>query len=290
MFWAREEDAFDKDWKAQGLLWINPPFSELEKVVNKIEAEGVECLLVCPNWPKSRWWEKAQELCAKARFFPAGSRLFETDKGKEGPTRWGVWVLYIPGKNPQVAIQTVDPSGGNEARLRLDIRLLANNQEVVSQCTALVDTGAEICLVKKGLIPSDLFVAAQRPVRLVGANGKRLEGGDREVTLTLCIQGVRLGTTQKIELRIPTTFHEAEIMDDAILGYVWCAKRGVDISPRRHGVICLRKGQEIWVEGVRTRIVQDADTLVQAVCCTPPKFALDLDTSSGGVGVRRHIP
>ena len=48
---------------------------------------------------------------------------------------------------------------------------------VVPSCTALIDTGAEICVVKKGLIPSELLQPAKKPLRLVGANERRLEGG-----------------------------------------------------------------------------------------------------------------
>ena len=252
---------------------------------------------MCPNWPKSSWWEKAQDLCTKAHFFPAGIRLFENDERKEGPTRWGVWVLYIPGKDSEVVIQAIDPSVAVETKLRLEVRLLAASRQVASPCEALIDTGEKICVVREGLIPSDLFVPAQRPLRIIGANGRRLGGGKREVTLTLCIQGVRLGTTQKVELRIPTTLYEADIVDDIILGYVWCQKRGVDISPRRHGVICLKKGQEIWVEGIRTRVLQETETLVQAVRCIPPKYALDLffrnrerNQGVGGVGLHGHVP
>ena len=42
---------------------------------------------------------------------------------------------------------------------------------------ALIDTGAEANLIRRGLLPSNLFGAAENPIQLVAANGQRLEGG-----------------------------------------------------------------------------------------------------------------
>ena len=99
IFWSRDNDAFDRSWTAQGLLWVNPPFSQLEQVVRKITDEGAEYLLVCSNGPHASWQTRVQDLATKAHFFPPGSRLFETEKVKSGPVKWGVWVLYIPGRH-----------------------------------------------------------------------------------------------------------------------------------------------------------------------------------------------
>ena len=52
---------------------------------------------------------------------------------------------------------------------------------------ALIDTGAEANLVRKKIIPSQFMKPARRPLVLVTANGRRMNGGDREVTLRLCM-------------------------------------------------------------------------------------------------------
>ena len=106
-YWSREDDAFTKDWASCGLLWCNPPFSLLGEVVNKLEREGAECILICPEWRSLAWFSKAEELMAKGRYYPPGSRLFETDKGPAGPTRWGVWAMYIPGRGREDKVRTI---------------------------------------------------------------------------------------------------------------------------------------------------------------------------------------
>ena len=42
VFWDPSTNAFEKNWKAQGLLWINPPFSEMGATVDKIADDGAE--------------------------------------------------------------------------------------------------------------------------------------------------------------------------------------------------------------------------------------------------------
>ena len=128
-FWSKSDSAFEHSWKAQGLLWMNPPFSKFEEVVNKIEAEGPECLLLVPNWPSAPWFKKVQDLSAKAHFFPAGSRLFETDEGKAGPTRWGTWVFYIPSPETAfISILTIKNPG--ERSLFLSVCAQKDGQEI----------------------------------------------------------------------------------------------------------------------------------------------------------------
>ncbi|EPS62093.1 hypothetical protein M569_12700, partial [Genlisea aurea] len=281
--WNPENSAFAKQWGAQGLLWINPPFSQLSEVVNKIETDGAECLLVCPDWSARPWFAKAQLLCAKAHFYPPGSRLFETDKGPAGPTRWGVWVLYIPAKSNEMRTVRVveNREGGNEKQLRVVIRLTAEDREVVPPCTALIDTGAEVCLVKRGLIPPELFRPARQPLRLVGADGNTLPGGDKEVVLEVGLKGILKDSKKEAVLRIPTIFYEAEVKDPVILSYGWCQVRGFDIFPRLHGLNCKRKGREYWVEGVRSA---PGGNLLEAICAVgadKPKRALDLFSGTG---------
>ena len=148
-------------------------------------------------------------------FFPSDSLLFEDEKGQQlPPTRWGVWVMYI---NPDVTekrfVRVLSGKGGKETSLRIPVRLLAEEKELSTSCQALIDTGAEICVIKKELVPPEIVRPAQKPLRLVDPNERRLEGGDTEVTLTMCVSGVKTGSDFKYELRIPTTFYIADIKD-----------------------------------------------------------------------------
>ena len=44
---GEHEDAFAQSWKGQ-FLWMNPPYSMLDKVVHKLAEDGASAILVCP--------------------------------------------------------------------------------------------------------------------------------------------------------------------------------------------------------------------------------------------------
>ncbi len=48
---------------------------------------------------------------------------------------------------------------------------------------ALVDTGAEVNLIRKGFFPDGIICPETRELKLVTANGKEMEKGKEEVTL-----------------------------------------------------------------------------------------------------------
>ena len=121
----------------------------------------------------------------------------------------------------------------------------------IDNCRALVDTGAAVCLVRQGLLPEHLFQKAVIPIRLWAVNNQRLQGGTQEVLLTLVLKGTQVETNREVELRLPTWFYAADIPEDLILSYEWCRLRGVDISARHHGLLCLKSGEEYWVDGIR---------------------------------------
>ena len=101
--------------------------------MDKIVTDKSQCLLVCPNWPSKPWWERVQDLAAKAHNFPPGSRVFETREGWCGPVKWGVWVLYIPGDAqisiPQIQVIESEPRG--ETKLHLRVSIMDGEDEIV---------------------------------------------------------------------------------------------------------------------------------------------------------------
>ena len=241
-------------------------------------------MLVCPNWPKSPWWEKIHSLTAKAHFYPAGTRLFETDEGIVGPTRWGVWILYIPSpEQKETQTHTVQTVRG-ERSLHILATIKRNGEELGPPVTALIDRGASVTLIRKGLFPDEYFQPAQHPTRLTAANGKRVVGGDREIRVQLRIKGFDLSTKKLVELVIPTTFIEAELpREEVILGYNWFRDREFNIFPRQHRILCKRRGQEIWVEGLRLNTASDPQPVAPVVNDdeSPPPKALDLFAGTG---------
>ena len=62
------EDAFTKSWS--GLkLWLNPPFSMLQKVAAKIRQDHAHGVLIFPDWPARTWYKDFCHLNGTS-FFP----------------------------------------------------------------------------------------------------------------------------------------------------------------------------------------------------------------------------
>ena len=61
-FWTVDDDALSKSWSQGSPLWANPPFSLLPTVLAKLEKEGGNVILLCPEWSPA-----AQTLLSLAR-------------------------------------------------------------------------------------------------------------------------------------------------------------------------------------------------------------------------------
>ncbi len=112
---------------------------------------------------------------------------------------------------------TVTTKGGNTTR----------------ELQALIDTGSEVCLVKRGLFPVDCFEHFTRPVTLTTANSQRMAGGVQEALLTLEFAGRDRYNAQPVQVSSPSLIYEADISQDIILSYAWLAERGFDVCPKR---------------------------------------------------------
>ena len=127
-------------------------------------------------------------------------------------------------------------------------------------------------------------------MRLLAATGKRVAGVDREICVQLILKGVHRRSRKPVELRIPTTLVEAEINEDAILGFGWCRDRGIDIYPRQHGVLCIRGGRSIWVEGVRSANPDFSPTILSAVRSDGFPPSTPTFSPPAGENISQHIP
>ena len=61
----------------------------------------------------------------------------------------------------------------------------------VIRLRVLIDTGAEVNLIKLGVLPSSYLQPSTHPLALVTANGFRMKGGKHEATLELEFKGDR---------------------------------------------------------------------------------------------------
>jgi len=114
---------------------------------------------------------------------------------------------------------------------------------------ALVDTGAEVNLLRKGLVDERDFVESDRPRRFVTANQELMDGGLVEVPCTLFMEGVDMDTGRQVWAECPITFYDANVGVDALLSYEWLRKEDIDVQCRNHGLLVNREEGPIWVPG-----------------------------------------
>ena len=78
-FWDKHADAFAQDWASEGLLWINPPFDALHRVVEKIRKDGALAIVVAPEWKNMSWWKKLKGMAVAEFLFDVKEPLFERE-------------------------------------------------------------------------------------------------------------------------------------------------------------------------------------------------------------------
>ena len=143
----------------------------------------------------------------------------------------------------QAAERNVQTIIGAQRNLRLPVRVLG--VEKAKRLRALIDTGAEICLVRKGLIEPHQLRPVLCPLRLKTANGQALGGGQFEALLLFEMYAKDEATGKEMLVRLPTWCYEADIPEDLILSYSWCQSRGMEVVAPQHGngMRCRRDGR-----------------------------------------------
>ena len=97
----------------------------------------------------------------------------------------------------------------------------------------LVDTGAQVNLIKEKLVPFQFFKRAETPLKLITANNSILEGGSLVVDLGLNFVVEEDGFLQPNPVFFSGEFYGANIEVDAILSYPWMRENGIGVFPHR---------------------------------------------------------
>ena len=103
----------------------------------------------------------------------------------------------------------------------LRVTMPSGKQRIIK---ALVDTGAQVNLIQKGLLDEEEFSAAETPLNLIAANGQVLEGGKKVVKLEIKMHQKSEEELLPPEVQFDGQFFEAAIGINAILSYPWCRK------------------------------------------------------------------
>jgi len=139
---------------------------------------------------------------------------------------------------------------------------------------ALIDTGAQINVVRRGLFSENDMRPAKHPLRLTLADGQPFWGGDREIQTR-----VTFGKTIKnivVPWRARADFYEGDIKADLILSLPWLAKNGLDVLTKE-GCLGQRDGWKVYPIGDCPEIdpIPDGDWIDTDVSsrsgCQPPR-------------------
>ena len=101
----------------------------------------------------------------------------------------------------------------------------------VNVVKALIDTGAEVNIIKRGIFEPLCFQPARKRLSLVTADGTVMEGGKQEVQVEIRL---RLDQGGRSHWQATTFFYEADIGVDAIIGYPWLAANRLSVLSHAH--------------------------------------------------------
>ena len=119
---------------------------------------------------------------------------------------------------------------------------------------ALVDTGAQINVVRRGLFPETDMRPAKDPLRLTLADGQPFWGGDREVNTRVTF-GKNVNNVI-VPWRARANFYEGDIKADMILCLPWLAQNGLDVLTRE-GCLGQRQGWRVFPIGSCPDVISD---------------------------------
>ena len=77
-YWTAHHDAFQKCWKWD-ILWMNPPFSKLNQVLEKILRDEAQGILLIPVWPSRVWFHALSRLAVKWWDLPRDQPIFMSE-------------------------------------------------------------------------------------------------------------------------------------------------------------------------------------------------------------------
>ena len=90
------EDSFSQNW-GEGLLWMNPPYSRLNEVLDKVRADAAHVLFVAPRWGARLWYKEAEKLAVAKLVYPPGIHFFQHPEKKNRTSLWPVTAFLLCG-------------------------------------------------------------------------------------------------------------------------------------------------------------------------------------------------
>ena len=113
----------------------------------------------------------------------------------------------------------------------------------------LVDTGAQVSLVKAGLLPLECLTDSRRPVRLKVANGQYMVGGTRDAAIGLqFVNHLELSRPDLgKEILLQGRFYQAQMDWDMIVGYDFMMETDSGVLPAQASMTLYQDDQLSWL-------------------------------------------
>ena len=140
----------------------------------------------------------------------------------------------------------------HQAKLLVEV-VLRFGDGVEQGILALVDTGAEINLLRRGLVSDKYFEKSLKPKRFVTANKEVMDGGLVDMGCVVLIPGVYVDTGVHGVVELPAVFYDAHIGVDALLSYEWLQRSDIEVKCRKHGLWVNHPREPLWVPVVVER-------------------------------------
>ena len=190
-------------------------------------------------------------------------------------------VLMHPDVLELHAVRVVHTLQGDERQLHLKVRVLCGQEELVVD--VLVDTGAQVSLVRGGLFKEESLQPSRRPVRLKVANGEIMGGGTHEGTIRMEFwEHERLNRPDLAKRStLSRNLYMADITDwEMIIGYDFMVKNAVGALLHRATLVrddneCLTWLSTDYACGSSQWNAEEEDRIVQAVQAVGAKSRVD---------------
>lgn len=97
-------DAFRQDWARFRLVWANPPWSYIPKVIRQMEESRVKVILVAPLWIGAKWFPQLLDHAEDMLILPMDPDvLLPAHDGIAVPTRQYPWRILLALLSPRIS-------------------------------------------------------------------------------------------------------------------------------------------------------------------------------------------
>ena len=180
-------------------------------------------------------------------------------------------VLMHPDVLELHAVRVVHTPHGDERQMHLKVRVRCGRKEKVVD--VLVDTGAQVSLVRRGLFEEEFLQPNRRPVCLKVANGEIMGHGTHEATISMEFwEHERLNRPDLAKRStLSGNFHVADITDwDMIMAYDFMVANAIGALPHRATLVrendeCLTWLSTDYACGSSQWNAEEEDRIAQAV-------------------------